>query len=330
MQANLTPGYIAVPKHYVRRNTITGFDIYLYVGRSYVLYHAADAPYDEFADRRLRESAPECFYIRSDAAAVLRDYMKDHLESTLVDDTPPHAKAEILFTAASDAFQRVVENPEDLAIIESASDVAILAMEHIAKEPRILSSFVAHGQSGWQAYAHAVSCCFLGSALGVRAGLSRDELVSLSIAALLHDVGFSLLDPELSRRPPEMLSQVEWTMHRRHPVLSAEIMARGALPDGALLIARQHHERLNGSGYPAGLRDGEITPGARIVAIVDTYDRLVNPPPGQPRLGTFNALSRMRHRMPGCFDIDLLMGFVQLLGSVEISDGTRSLNGWAS
>lgn len=322
-------GYIAIPKHYVRRNTTTGFDIFLNVGDGYVLYHAADADFDVAAENRLMQSAPRHLYIREDSARVLRGYLRTHLEVALAGDSPPHVKAGLLFTATSDAFERVVENPEDPATIESASDMAVVTMGQIANDPQILGSFLAYGQSGWHAYSHAVSCCFLASALGVRIGLGPDELAPLSIAGLLHDIGFARLAPELESRAPESLTQLEWTMRCRHPVLSAEIMARGGLPAGAVTMVRQHHERLNGRGFPASLSEQDICRGARIVAIVDTYDRLVNPPPRQAPVGAFSALARMRHRMPGFFDTELLMEFVQLLGSAEAAP-QPGRNGWAA
>ncbi len=324
-----THGYIAIPKHYVRRDTTTGFDIYLNVGDGYVLYHAAAAAYDAAAENRLMQSAPEHLYVREDSAREVRGYLKMHLEEALADDSPPHVKAGLLFTATSDAFERVAGNPDDPATIESASDMAVVTMGQIANDPQILGSFLAYGQSGWHAYSHAVSCCFLASALGVRIGLGPDELAALSIAGLLHDIGFARLAPELEFRAPESLTQLEWTMRCRHPLLSAEIMARGGLPAGAVTMVRQHHERLNGRGFPASLSEQEIGLGARIVAIVDTYDRLVNPPPGQAPIGAFSALARMRHRMQGFFDTGLLMEFVQLLGSAEVAPQPGH-NGWAA
>ncbi len=309
--------FVPVPKPYLRRDTVTGFDIYVASGRRFVLYHAADAPFDRAAERRLQDSAPNEFYIRSFDQGTLRSYLRQHLRASLAEPIPPHERARILMEASGGAVAAVMANPGDGGSLQAAADVAVIAMEQVIGEPRVLGALVALGQVGTHVYGHAVRCCLFAAALGHRAGVPMSALSALAVGGLLHDIGHARLDPSLVARPERSFSGVERTIFERHPVLGAEIVAQGRLPREAAVIVRQHHERLAGGGYPAGVAGEELGLGARVVSVVDAYDRLRNPSDGRDSLSAFHALATMRYRMSGWFDPGLLTEFVQLLGSVE-------------
>lgn len=316
-EQGVDPAFVPVPRRYLRRDTIPGFDLYVAAGDRLVLYHAAGAPFDEAAEQRLGEHMHATFYIRAADRDRLRSYLQQDLRAALTSIGPPHELALLLFDATCDAVDAVMANPDDPVPLQTAAGVAVLAMEQVIKEPRVLGAFVSLGQAGTHVYSHAAQSCFFAVALGYRAGMAMDELPALAVAGLLHDVGQARLDPELVRRSPSSFTKVERTMFQRHPVLGAEIVARGHLPAEAALFVRQHHEQPDGAGYPAGVSGGELSLGARVLAVVDAYDDLRNPHDGAPSLSPFHALATMRYRMLARFDRPALMEFVRLLGSIE-------------
>src|ERR1700683_866954 len=99
-------------------------------------------------------------------------------------------------------------------------------------------------------------------------GLSADEIEALRAAALLHDIG-KLAVPEHIINKPGKLTPEEFEKMKVHPLVGAEILERVAFPYPVAPIVRSHHERWDGSGYPAGLAGEEIPIGARILAAVD-------------------------------------------------------------
>src|SRR5580704_15906777 len=106
-------------------------------------------------------------------------------------------------------------------------------------------------------------------------GLPRDEMEALQAAALLHDIG-KLAVPEHIINKPGRLTQAEFEKMKVHPIVGAEILERVAFPYPVAPIVRSHHERWDGTGYPAGLKGEEIPIGARILAVVDCLDALAS------------------------------------------------------
>ncbi len=101
------------------------------------------------------------------------------------------------------------------------------------------------------------------------------ELAILRIAAAVHDIGkIGVPDQILSKR--ERLTESDWGAIRNHPVMGADILLACDFEGARALadIVRHHHENVDGSGYPDGLRGDEIPLGARIVSIVDAYDAM--------------------------------------------------------
>jgi len=106
-------------------------------------------------------------------------------------------------------------------------------------------------------------------------GLSSSEMHALRAAALLHDIG-KLAVPEQIISKPGKLTPEEFEKIKIHPVVGAEILERVQFPYPVVPIVRAHHEKWDGSGYPAGLKGEEIPIGARILAAVDCLDALAS------------------------------------------------------
>jgi diguanylate cyclase (GGDEF)-like protein/putative nucleotidyltransferase with HDIG domain len=106
-------------------------------------------------------------------------------------------------------------------------------------------------------------------------GVSPDEMQAVHAAALLHDIG-KLAVPEHIISKPGRLTLEEFEKMKIHPVVGAEILERVRFPYPVVPIVRAHHEKWDGSGYPAGLKGKEIPIGARILSAVDYLDALAS------------------------------------------------------
>jgi putative nucleotidyltransferase with HDIG domain len=111
--------------------------------------------------------------------------------------------------------------------------------------------------------------------IGRELKMSEDEMQALQAAALLHDIG-KLAVPEYIISKPGKLTREEFEKMKIHPVVGAEILDRVRFPYPVVPIVRSHHEKWDGTGYPAGLKGEEIPLGARILAAVDTLDALAS------------------------------------------------------
>lgn len=153
--------------------------------------------------------------------------------------------------------------------------------------------------------------------LGERLGLKEEELRDLRIACLLHDIGKVAVPDEILLKPGP-LDANEMEVVKQHPAIGEEICAPLKSLRHILPVIRHHHERMDGSGYPDGLRGTEIPLMARILQIADIYDALITDRPYRIALSGDAALEILRcEAMRGWLDSSLVSEFSPIRQSDE-------------
>jgi putative nucleotidyltransferase with HDIG domain len=142
-------------------------------------------------------------------------------------------------------------------------------------------------------------------------GMSEDEAEALHLAGLLHDLG-KVGTPDAILRKDGKLDAEEWAFIRQHPSKGAEVLSHLAAYKDVADIVRYHHERLDGSGYPYGIRDGQIPEPSKMLAVADAYHAMTSDRPYRPARSSFDALKELR-RMSG---VSLDGKYVELLASI--------------
>jgi len=123
---------------------------------------------------------------------------------------------------------------------------------------------------------HTTAVARLAVAIASELGIEDEQLRHVELGALLHDVG-KLAVPDRILKKPSRLTQLEWVAMRRHAASGERLLIRILdLPD-VLAVVRSHHERWDGAGYPDGMRGEQIPLGARIVAVADAFQAMVEP-----------------------------------------------------
>jgi len=124
----------------------------------------------------------------------------------------------------------------------------------------------------------------LAGALATELGLEDDVIEGIRLAGNIHDIGKVSIPAEILVRPRE-LSPLEWEMVKGHPQIGAEIVGDIEFPWPVAEMILQHHERLDGSGYPSGLQGEEILIGSRIIGVADTVEAMSSHRPYRPAKG---------------------------------------------
>src|SRR5919204_2261900 len=137
------------------------------------------------------------------------------------------------------------------------------------------------------------------------------EIDRLRVAALLHDVGKVAVPEEILEKPTALTSS-EWRTVVQHPRIGQVILEQAAALKDAVPIILHHHERYAGHGYPYGLRANEIPLGARIVAIADAYDAMINDRPYKRAVSHEQAVAELRRHAGTQFDPELVELFCEL------------------
>lgn len=137
--------------------------------------------------------------------------------------------------------------------------------------------------------------------MGRQMGLAEEELETLRIAGLLHDIGKVYVPADFLNRPG-ILRQEELSVIQMHPEVGYDILKHLDQNLPVAVIIRQHHERMDGSGYPQGLKDRYIVQGARILAVADVVDAMCSHRPYRPSLGITAALEEIEKNKGRLYD----------------------------
>jgi PAS domain S-box-containing protein/putative nucleotidyltransferase with HDIG domain len=151
----------------------------------------------------------------------------------------------------------------------------------------------------------------LAGAIAARMGLPAEAVELIRLAALVHDIGKIGIPVELLTKPGRLAAH-ELELIRTHTTVGHEILCEAHLHQGIADIARQHHERLDGSGYPDGLEGTAIRREARIIAVADTVEAMASHRPYRPSKGIDEALSEIFRQRGRHYDPDAVDACIQL------------------
>jgi diguanylate cyclase (GGDEF)-like protein len=161
--------------------------------------------------------------------------------------------------------------------------------------------------------------------LGRALGMSETEIQGVQTAALLHDIG-KLAVPEHILAKPGPLSPEEFQKVRIHPQVGAEIIAAVPFPYPVAPLILSHHERWDGRGYPAGLKEDAIPLGARVLCTVDYFDALTSDRPYHKAITTDAAIALLQQESGKALDPRVVDAFVRILPDLQRADERMESN----
>ena len=152
----------------------------------------------------------------------------------------------------------------------------------------------------------------LATAIGAEMGMAGAQLDALRLAGTIHDIGKIAVPAEILSKPGR-LSETEFSLIQAHPTIGFDILADVDFGSPVAEMVLQHHERLDGSGYPQGLKGAGILPEARILAVADVVEAMSSHRPYRPALGMEAALAEVRAHAGIKFDADVVAVCVRLM-----------------
>jgi len=140
--------------------------------------------------------------------------------------------------------------------------------------------------------AHQKKVALLSSAIAKEMNLSEGQIESIYIAAMIHDIGKISVPSEILSKP-DAINEAEYTLIKNHPEIAFETLKDIESPWQTTKIIIQHHERLDGSGYPLGLIGEDIILEAKILGVADVIEAMSSHRPYRPSLGIDQALEEI-------------------------------------
>jgi putative nucleotidyltransferase with HDIG domain len=161
---------------------------------------------------------------------------------------------------------------------------------------------------------HCLNVCILAIAFGRHLGMNEADLERLGMCGLLHDVGKMRVLPEVLHKP-SALTEKEFDIMKAHAIHGRNLlMASPGIPNSTIDVAYSHHEKVDGSGYPRGLKAAGISELAKIIAIVDAYDAMTADRCYSPSVPSTEALKNIFKDRGTHFDDRLALEFIKSVG----------------
>jgi len=307
--------YFPIDPASLRFDTVKSFDLYVRVDQDkFLLYLSRDAAFTEEDVQTLAKKKVKLLYICSEDEEGYKQYVEQHLSEIIRDPKiPVDKKSRIVYDTSSSAVEDVFKEPRSENIQRSkdtiSTTVSLILSDDTAA--RRLMQLTSHD---YYTYTHSVNVCVFAVCLAkvVFPRFSEEDMQKLGAGFVLHDVGKSSIPLSvLNKSGP--LDDAEWDLMRTHPEESARILGdTGHLTEEAAVIARQHHEWIDGTGYPDKLSNGDIHPFAQICAIVDMFDALTTNRSYRRAMKSFDALNLMKDEMYQHFSREYFDKFVPL------------------
>ncbi len=185
----------------------------------------------------------------------------------------------------------------------------------IADNSRALLNLIGSNEPNEEFFLHALNVSSLSLMVGQDLGLSREDAEKLALGALFHDIGELKFPAEQLLRKGSMSASERKNFLSTHPKYGVELAEKlPNFPYEAIDVIRQHHERLNGSGFPTGKKDDQISKFAKIVMVVDEYDELCHHPDPAKSLIPSEALSYLYVKCRHTLWHDAVVSLISQLG----------------
>ncbi|GAN32075.1 MAG: HD domain-containing protein [Candidatus Brocadia sp. AMX2] len=154
--------------------------------------------------------------------------------------------------------------------------------------------------AGHQKRVAHLACC-----IAEEMGLSKDRIAGVRLAALLHDIGKISVPDEILNKPGQ-LTDAELSVIRDHAQVGYDLLKEIEFPWSVAQIVLQHHERINGSGYPFGLPGKDILPETKILSVADVIDAMTSPRPYRQSFSLDKALNEISHNRGILYDFNVV------------------------
>lgn len=260
---------------------------------------------------------------------IIPEHTKEVIEKTRVQDRAKVTLTESVRKRVGEGIQYLYSNAESEGFLEATHNVTNELMNAIFENDAVAVDVGMLKVSDEYTFKHSVDVATISMIIAKKYGLKDAEIRELGISGLLHDVGKSKIPNQVLNKPGK-LTDDEFALMKQHSLFGFEILKkRNQFSDGIVRGVLQHHEKMNGKGYPLGVNADKIHKYARIISVADVYDALVTERPYKKAFSKRDAVE-MIMAMTGDLDIEVMQSF---LGSVilypvdsivELSNGEKA------
>jgi HD-GYP domain-containing protein (c-di-GMP phosphodiesterase class II) len=320
--AQPTEAFVPVDLDGLLLDTVLDFNLFLPAGRGRLLFfRSPNLEFNATHRTRLIENNVHTVYIRAQERGAYQQYLEQHLPTLLASpEMPAERKANLLYTVSANVVQDCLTDPRSGAIVDRTRRVAESTIDFVLRSDRSVAQLATLMAADYYTFTHSINVSVFGVALAHKAGVSREDLADFAVGAMLHDIGKSEIPKELltSTGP---LTPDQYRQMKEHVAIGERLLSgHRRLSPIAMLPVKQHHEKVDGSGYPRGLEKDQVHLFGRISAIADCFDAMTTNRSYQHAKAPYEALFVMRNKLRTKFDQDLLETFIRLLKAPDAAE----------
>ncbi len=294
-----------------------GIELYIRDSRSgrLRLYRGENIIIKEADRQRLIDHDVRMLFIKKADHRRYQDYLNEHLELVLKDETKSVAAR---FTTLNEVVRDVMATSFRSGDVEStvkqSQQLADHCVDLLSRDDYAANELLGVLHHDYQTFTHSANVTFLCVLLSKALGITHpDDIQQIAIGALLHDLG-KLDIPERILTKPGKLTDAEFDVVRNHPKWGFQkLCQRDDITNAQLMMVYQHHERVDGGGYPVGIPKAEIHDWARLTTVVDVYEALTANRPYRGPLRHSQAIEIMERDCGRVFDPEMMQCWLRLI-----------------
>ncbi|MGE4418653.1 MAG: HD-GYP domain-containing protein [Sulfurimonas sp.] len=246
---------------------------------------------------------------------VQNDFIK-HLQKNKDSNDNPFLKAQNLYRHSAEQMKKILSNIASKQDLDFMKESAKYMVDFVTKDCCTIESLTKILEHDYHTHTHSINVGFYAVFFGSALKLTKNELLDLSVSALLHDLGKSKIDTNIINKKGK-LSESEFAQMKEHSTFGYELAKKYGITNKKILMGiRHHHERLDGLGYPDNLLSDEIKLFPKSIAICDVFDALTTKRSYKEAISSFEAFKLMKSDKYH-LDRKLLNIFIQLMAKNE-------------
>lgn len=309
------PEFIPVLAESFIIDSISDFNLYLKVNGKFILYRNRNLPFTIEHKERLILNDVKYLYIDSKDKKNYTEYADRHLSEILRnDDLSRDEKTQILYDVSMKNIEDIFIEPRSVESLNKAYKLVDNQISSFMSDKEIFYDLIKITEYDNYTFHHSINVAAYAVGLAIHMNIKDPSILSnLGLGALLHDIGKSKIDSKIINKNGP-LNDREWEIIREHPQAGAALCAHNSkIPDESVKIILEHHERLDGSGYPNSVSQSRIHLFSKMVAIADSFDAITSNRPYANAKSTFEALRILSQTPSLHFDRKILMKFIELM-----------------
>ena len=241
------------------------------------------------------------------------EYVEWNLQNIVNDQSiSAEEKSKLVYNSSKHLFTKLFHEPRIETILRTKKVINHL-VDIIVSDQKTTEYLIRITEHDYATYTHSINVGILSLAFAksILKDVSKKEFYNLGSGFFLHDIGKAVIPLDiLNKKGPFGFN--DWMIMKTHPQKGYKMLKKaGVISEEASTIVLQHHERTDGSGYPKGLKNNEISVLGKICSIVDSFDAMTTNRYYQPALSSFEAMNIIKGKMQDKkFDSDIFKQFV--------------------